>query len=355
MTDGLISIIIPIYNAGEYLPRAIEGILAQEEVEFEIILVDDGSTDDSPTVCDRYSGLNSRIRVIHSPNGGPSAARNLGLDAAGGEFVFFMDADDTLEPDSLKTLRKAMDEDGSDWAIGDFKVLKDGVNIRAEGYFFSSDRFFEEKEILSTVKDYLRKPRGASEFTNVWGKLFKASIIRDNHIRFDETLKTWENMVFNFDYLEHCVSMSYVHRQLYDYHDHPELISCGTRVFEQPLGFEEVLKTAARILKGYRMPDAEVEAQCRHAAVYFAVKTLLICFVFQARGKYPDVGKKQLKQLIHQMLDDETVRLGLHHYKPSAAESWLLPQLMRYRLVSLIYAVCRFKARRVLRKEMNSK
>lgn len=351
MTDGLISIIIPIYNAGEYLSRAIDGLLAQEEVEFEIILIDDGSTDDSPTVCDRYSEQDSRIRVIHTPNGGPSAARNLGLDSAAGEFVFFMDADDTLDPDALKTLRKALDDDGSDWAIGDFQVLKGGVNLREDGYFFSSDRFFGEKDILPAVKDYLRKPRGASEFTNVWGKLFKTAVIRGSHIRFDEELKTWEDVVFNFDYLEHCVSMSYVHRQLYHYHVHPELISCGTRVFEQPLGFKDILKTAARILKGYRMPDAEIEAQCRHAAVYFAVKTLLVCFVLHARGKYPDAGKKQMKQLIRRMLNDETVRLGLHHYKPSAAESWLLPKLMKYRLTSLIYTVCRLKARRALRKE----
>ena len=99
-----ISVIVPVHNAARYLRQCVESILAQTVCDLELILVDDGSTDASPTICDSYARLDRRVRVIHTPNAGVSAARNKGIDSARGEFIAFADADDAMPPRAFATL-----------------------------------------------------------------------------------------------------------------------------------------------------------------------------------------------------------------------------------------------------------
>ena len=100
----LVSVITPVYNTEKYLDECIGSILSQSMTDFELLLIDDGSTDGSGAICDRYAEKDKRIRVFHIPNGGVSAARNLGLDNARGEFVVFVDSDDRVTPDHLQQL-----------------------------------------------------------------------------------------------------------------------------------------------------------------------------------------------------------------------------------------------------------
>ena len=108
-----ISVIIPVYNAERYLPTCIESLLVQTMPDFELLLINDGSTDNSKAVCDRYAAQDRRIRVFDSPNRGVSAARNLGLDQARGEFVVFVDSDDWVVPEHLQQFTESgIGEDG---------------------------------------------------------------------------------------------------------------------------------------------------------------------------------------------------------------------------------------------------
>lgn len=106
--EALISVIVPVYNVAEYLPPCIESIAAQTHRNLEIILVDDGSTDPSGRICDDYSRRDSRIVVVHQPNGGLSAARNAGLRVARGEFIGFVDGDDYIHPQMYGVLLSAL-------------------------------------------------------------------------------------------------------------------------------------------------------------------------------------------------------------------------------------------------------
>ena len=109
----LVSVITPVYNTEKYLDECIGSILSQSMTDFELLLIDDGSTDGSGAICDRYAEKDKRIRVFHIPNGGVSAARNLGLDNARGEFVVFVDSDDRVTPDHLQQLADSnIGEDG---------------------------------------------------------------------------------------------------------------------------------------------------------------------------------------------------------------------------------------------------
>ena len=122
-----ISIIVPVYNVEHVLKRCCESILCQTYADFECILVDDGSTDQSGTICDKYAGLDERFKVIHQSNGGVSAARNTGLDHAIGDFIAFVDSDDCIHPEYLNVLLSSLICVDADASICDYIVFKDSV------------------------------------------------------------------------------------------------------------------------------------------------------------------------------------------------------------------------------------
>ena len=127
MKQPLISVIVPVYNIIPYLPRCVESLTQQTYRNLEILLVDDGSTDDTPALCDRLAQTDDRIRVFHKENGGPSSARNLGLEQAKGEYVGFVDSDDYVDADMYERLYRAIAETGMPVAqVGRDEIDKDG-------------------------------------------------------------------------------------------------------------------------------------------------------------------------------------------------------------------------------------
>ena len=114
MSQALISVIIPVYKVEKYLDRCLESIVNQTYKNLEIILIDDGSPDNCPAICDEYAQKDSRIKVIHKANGGVSSARNKGIDVATGDYIGFVDSDDWIEPDMYETLIKNAEQYNSD-------------------------------------------------------------------------------------------------------------------------------------------------------------------------------------------------------------------------------------------------
>ena len=108
-----ISVIVPAYNVAQYLPQCVDSILSQDYEDLEVILIDDGSTDASGEICDRYGASDSRVRVIHQKNGGAAAAKNAGLRLATGDYLTFADSDDYLEPEAYGFLMKTLQESGA--------------------------------------------------------------------------------------------------------------------------------------------------------------------------------------------------------------------------------------------------
>lgn len=123
---GLVSVIIPVYNVAAYLPRCMESVLNQTYANLEIILVDDGSTDESPRLCDEYAAKDARVTVIHKENGGQASARNAALDVARGEYLLFIDSDDYVSRDHIALLAADIDESGADMAVCSLIVSSSG-------------------------------------------------------------------------------------------------------------------------------------------------------------------------------------------------------------------------------------
>lgn len=195
----LISIIIPIYNTASYLPRCLDSIMSQTFEDFELLLIDDGSTDESSQICDNYSELDERIRIFHKANEGVSVARNLGLKHSYGRWVVFVDSDDYVDEKYLASLTPGI-ETGADLVIGNTILdvpigVETGICpvIRQRGYYSDLGSLLSEQNLTS----------GSGPVA----KLFDLDIIRQNDLRFPEGVKLGEDTCFFFNYLNHCSSV----------------------------------------------------------------------------------------------------------------------------------------------------
>ena len=141
MNGDIISIIVPVYNTEEYLDKCILSIMAQTYADFELLLIDDGSTDSSGSICDKYAAQDSRVRVFHKENGGVSRARNLGIDNSKGDYLLFLDSDDWLASDTFEILHRTLEREDADCVI--FGFYQTSGNIWAP----------EENRIYATIED----------------------------------------------------------------------------------------------------------------------------------------------------------------------------------------------------------
>ena len=168
--NPLISVIIPVYNVGEFLAPCLDSLMAQTYENLEILLIDDGSTDGSGEVCDTYAQKDNRFKAIHKENGGVSSARNLGLDIAQGEYIAFVDADDRVLPDYFEVLYRDLTEHNVDASFCDYILVdEDGAELPNKITRFSETKCIEELKtlLLST-----------SPFRFVWGGLFSAATLQ---------------------------------------------------------------------------------------------------------------------------------------------------------------------------------
>lgn len=178
----LFSIIIPVYNVKEYLNRCLMSILNQSFGDYEIILVDDGSTDGSQFLCDSFAGKYAIIHVIHQENRGLSSARNVGIDAANGKYIIFIDSDDWIAEGCLKEFSDIIIDNKPDLIVGKAKAINDlGATIDKENY--SATRgYYSIQEYLY----YLKKKQGYSACAPF--KLYRTEFLKKNHIKFKENI-----------------------------------------------------------------------------------------------------------------------------------------------------------------------
>lgn len=202
---GLISVIVPVYNAEKYIDGCIKSIVNQTYNNIEILLIDDGSKDNSSQKCDKWASEDGRITLIHKQNGGVSSARNLGIDNAKGEFIAFVDADDWLERDYLSLLIEHIN--GCDLVVSGYKASGFGSFIVK-----SVDDGIIGLDQLRCDYDYYLK----NDLINPpFAKLFRREIIDKQ--RFDEGLSLGEDIAFNLQYLAKCSDICFLSEALYNY------------------------------------------------------------------------------------------------------------------------------------------
>ncbi len=191
----LISIIVPVYKVEKVLHYCVESILNQTFRDFELILVDDGSPDNSGKICDEYSAIDNRVMVIHKENGGVSSARNIGIQVAIGEFICFVDSDDYIDKRYLECLITSKNS----------FINYDNIWIKfqiVDNYKCSS--IFEQSKIsneIYSVRDIMTLHEKWLDAGPVC-KLYSREIIINNNLKFDESISLGEDLIFNFEYLD---------------------------------------------------------------------------------------------------------------------------------------------------------
>lgn len=219
MKEDLVSVIIPIYNASQYLSNTIECILNQTYKNLEVILLNDGSSDISLDICNSYKEKDSRIIVIDKENSGQADSRNVGIDACTGKYIYFADSDDEMDPNLIITAVEGIQKDDYDLYIFNY------FNTYVENGKRSD---LKERAFLEGVYDLSNDKEKLKFYTNnylnygcgfeVWNRLYRADIIKDNNIRFPVFKPVIaEDMCFNLFYMMHVKKMEVTNNRLYYY------------------------------------------------------------------------------------------------------------------------------------------
>ena len=211
MESGLVSVIVPVYNAQLHLRKCLDSICGQTYPRLQIILINDGSADDSLSICEEYRQKDSRVEIISGENHGVSHSRNLGLEAARGEYIQFVDSDDYLTSDSTRLLVERAEETSCDMVIAPYYRV---IGQKAKIYNLLKGMGQMEKDKL--LYELARRP-GSYFWGVVWNKFYRGDIIAKHSVRFCEDVALSEDFIFNLDYIRHAQGFSTIPTPIYYY------------------------------------------------------------------------------------------------------------------------------------------
>lgn len=199
-----ISVIVPVYNVEKYLRRCIDSILAQTFIDFELLLIDDGSKDRSGEICDEYATKDMRVRVFHNENHGVAYTRQFGMEHVTAEYFAFVDSDDFIDQQYLFLLFKEINSTQSDMTVCAYN------EIGEKGNAIRGDVAYDK---VSFIKALLL----SKEWGVLWNKLFKKKIVDENSILFEKNIHIWEDLAFVVEYVLASSRISFVKAVLYNY------------------------------------------------------------------------------------------------------------------------------------------
>ena len=270
MAGKSVSVIVAIYNVSEYLERCVLSISEQTYSKLQIILVNDGSTDDSLNKCLELQKQDSRIEVINKENGGVSSARNAGIEAAGGKWICFVDGDDFLEKDAIQKTINEIDD--SSVLLADYYVDAK-KNNREECFLLGEDRVItsqEDKlELIKNcfVRTKIAEPKIITLIGVPWAKLYRTDLIKDNGIRFDEKVRKMQDAIFNLEVFRKADKLVYKHdMHVYHYVQNDQSVTHKANPEYKDI-IDEFMKSFREKIDEYQLKDME--------AVYDAKKFML--------------------------------------------------------------------------------
>ena len=301
-----ISIIVPVYNVEKYLGRCVESLTHQTMQEIQIILVDDGSTDNSSSICDEYAVKDRRILVIHKKNEGQGIARNQGLAKAFGQYVCFLDSDDYYELNTCEILYEHLKETNADLCCFGYQIDdKDGNLVRRP---LIREQIYQGEEVTN---DFILHYFGdLPEDDNLRGfsscmSVFRMSIIKDNNLVFPSERKVLsEDTIFSLEFCKYAECVTTLSKVFYHYCQNAESFSQGYRKdkFEKTKILYSVLK---KYTKEYHIED---KTNIRLSMLIWV--NLMSCLKQETR-RIPEYGRKEVFKRIKQMCKDQVIAMEL--------------------------------------------
>ncbi len=240
MKKPKVSVVIPVYNAGRYIEKCIASVVNQTLKDIEIIIVNDGSTDNSFDICKKYAENDKRIKLISQKNAGAASARNKGIEEAVGEWFIGIDADDWIDTDYLQKMYMEIEKDnGLDVVIANCKRIEKALNgdkvekrTAFESEFVTDNRFDVIKLQANTLAARVNSCEGSGlialrSIATPWDKLFNMNIIREHNLRFCPEAESREDILFNLNYFHYVKKAKYIHNYGYNYRVMPDSLSHG--------------------------------------------------------------------------------------------------------------------------------
>lgn len=327
----MISIVVPVYKVEKYLHRCVESLRRQTVRDIEIILVDDGSPDRCPQICDALVKQDERIRVVHKKNGGLSSARNAGLRVATGEYVGFVDSDDDVEPDMYEKMLAVIESENVDFVMSDYlRITADGscylktLNIRPGRY----DKTALRKEIFPSL--IMGEDVEYGPLLSVWHCLYRADFLRSNNIFFDEEVRWSEDNIFS-SIVGYCANSFYYMKEegLYHYYQNSGTITTGYRP-----GAWAVYCTMNRHLHSIfdGTPDYDFSRQLKLHMIFYACNCI---------GQSCALPKEKALESIREILRSEELSEAFRNF-PMPDVNWKLKiqlSLMKRKALHLLYAM----------------
>ncbi|WP_288175358.1 glycosyltransferase family 2 protein [Sporofaciens musculi] len=349
MKMGVISVVIPIYNAQRHLERCLLSITQQTFTNFECILIDDGSTDDSQGICHKYINEDSRFTYIRKDNSGVSASRNIGVQAAAGEYIAFVDADDYIEKDYLQILFSKLS-----------KLSNPGLCL-CQYFIDSTGSCFPviEPELKSFsniapffLEQNLREKDGTIYSDNIWGSvwrcLFCKKVIEENSIEFKSNLRIHEDQVFILEYINsiNAKNVIYIERPLYHYTVDLNYSSALHREYITDLFVNDkyYLQYVKEIIKKADELSNVVKEQC-YSNICFQNAYKII-----SQEQYLPI-KKAMENLKYYSSSGlkEVTRIGLSSKRHDDSRKWIILKL--YILNKYVSIVLLFKIKRIIKRK----
>lgn len=346
-----ISIIVPIYKVSErYLRKCIESLLLQTYQNLEIILVDDGSPDQSGMICDEYKAKDERIVVIHKDNGGVSEARNQGIACATGKWIAFVDSDDWIERNTFETLTEYINQnvDLIVWNL----YLNKGHNEEKLNSYDSNMVIYDGEQIKKMGLCLLRTlPVKEDIWIPTFNRycvchLYKREIIRDGNLYFDKDIKQGEDRLFNYSYHMLINSLAYVNSYLYHYRIH----TCSaTNTF-----YPENLENSSRVNRRYYELDRKIQEKSEYKDAYNVRVAHVVLMMIEKFFLHPDNDiKKPLKEF-KRFIKDKPYSTSVRELKIANLNSIVTKIkliLLKYHFYRCLFLSCKIHQKIKSRKE----
>lgn len=333
-----ISVIIPVYNVHKYLEQCVDSIINQTLQPYEIILVDDGSTDGSELICNNYDLKYDFIKVIHKENAGLGLARNTGMEMATGQFIVFIDSDDFADITLLEDLYSAHIINNSDTCLGGYKRV-DPEN-QVVGKFGYKSQCYKAEQVL---KDLLPRMIGSSPSSSdsiamsAWNVLYSMEIIKENNIRFvSERVLISEDIIFNLKYYRYAKNVSLIESCNYNYRVNPGTLTTKYRENRFDL-VKKLYNVEAEMLKDIGIYDI---SQYRLMRQFF--NYLRMCFA----QEHPEISEKKFLKIlksIRYICKDSLVQKVIQIYPKSqlGLKQKIFLHVVRFKCSLIIYLFIR--------------
>lgn len=307
MEKTLVSIIVPVYNVEKYLEQCINSLINQTYEEIEILLINDGSKDNSGKICDEYKKKDKRIKVFHKENEGLGLTRNFGIERAKGKYMVFVDSDDYLPTTAIETLMSYSKE--YDTVIGGYtKVTNEGKELFVEKY--QKEEFTNENVLNKLLPRLLGSLPNIKDsiFTTVCAKLYSAKIINDHNIRFkSEREFQSEDLGFQFDYFRYSKYACVINANIYYYRYNPSSL---TTIYKKNR-FEETLKVYEYINKMIKLLELPESAYLRNKKMLFVQ---IRATLSQENKKTSKKSKKDRTNTIKRIINNELLQDAVNNY-----------------------------------------